>query len=415
MTLVLSEKISKFLQHFEAPKNDVQLGAYNTLQTLNFPTTRDEYWKYTRVGKIANAALKQATPQNGNLALDEYIMSPTYIVVENGNIRTDLSKFDATEFDVSFYSGNEIEHVVANSRINQQDIFNVSNTALTQTAIGIEVADKQTIATPLQLIFVDNGDHTAAFNRLMMKAGKFSKASVVLTYVNSDDETTFTNCVTEIDVAENAHFTVSKIQAGNAKNLAVCTEQVKQADDSTFKINTITLNGLLQRNNINIEVAGQNCETHMNGAVVTSGNQHVDNHTFVDHQVPNCFSNENYKYVLDGRSTGVFNGKVIVQKDAQVINAYQNNGNILLSDEAQINSKPELEIYADDVKCSHGSTTGQLDEDALFYLETRGISKANGRKLLVSAFIGEVIESIEDEAVTDLIYALLKKEHGWDF
>jgi len=153
----------------------------------------------------------------------------------------------------------------------------------------------------------------------------------------------------------------------------------------------------------------------MNGAVVTNDKQHVDNHTFVDHKVPNCYSNENYKYVLDGHSTGVFNGRVIVRQDAQVINAYQNNGNILLSDHATINSKPELEIYADDVKCSHGSTTGQLDENALFYLETRGISKENARKLLVSAFVGEVIEAVEIEAITTLVQNLLHDIHGWKF
>jgi len=184
--------------------------------------------------------------------------------------------------------------------------------------------------------------------------------------------------------------------------------------NSNFKINTITLSGGLVRNNINITVAGENCETHMNGAVITKDNQHIDNHTFVDHQVANCFSNENYKYVLADKSTGVFNGRVIVQKDAQKINAYQNNGNILLSDQATINSKPELEIYADDVKCSHGSTTGQLDENAIFYLESRGISKEKAKKLLVSAFIGEVIEELDNKDFITFIKSQLEEIHNWN-
>jgi Fe-S cluster assembly protein SufD len=153
----------------------------------------------------------------------------------------------------------------------------------------------------------------------------------------------------------------------------------------------------------------------MNGAMIGKGKQHIDNHTFVNHKVPKCYSNEDYKYVMDEQSTGVFNGRVVVQKDAQVINAYQNNGNILLSDDASIYSKPELEIYADDVKCSHGSTTGQLDEDALFYLQARGISKEKARKILVSAFLGGQLSAIDQEEISQLIEGILKKDFGWDF
>ena len=147
--------------------------------------------------------------------------------------------------------------------------------------------------------------------------------------------------------------------------------------------------------------------------VITKDAQLVDNHTYVNHLVSNCMSDENYKYVLDDKSTGVFNGRVIVQQDAHKINDYQHNGNVLLSDFAKINSKPELEIYADDVKCSHGSTTGQLDEDALFYLQTRGISKEKARKVLVSAFVIEVLESIDNKKVLAYVNQVLRKEFGW--
>ena len=193
----------------------------------------------------------------------------------------------------------------------------------------------------------------------------------------------------------------------------ISTEQIDQGKNSTFTINTVTLNGLLVRNNLNIAVNGQNCTSNLNGAYLLKGKQHVDNHTVVDHRVANCNSNELYKGVIDDKATAVFNGKVFVRKDAQKINAFQSNGNVLLTDTATVNSKPELEIYADDVKCSHGSTTGQLDEEAVFYLRARGLSEKSARKLIVSAFIGEVLEKIEDDNVTDFVQKLLKDRFDW--
>jgi Fe-S cluster assembly protein SufD len=219
--------------------------------------------------------------------------------------------------------------------------------------------------------------------------------------------------VTEISIAQNAYLTIDKLQEENDSCFQIATEQVQQAKDSNFTINTITLNGGLVRNNLNIFVNGQNCETHLNGAYILKDNQHVDNHTVVDHKVAHCESNELYKGVIDGKATAVFNGKVYVRKDAQKINAFQSNGNVLLSDDASVNSKPELEIYADDVKCSHGSTTGQLDEDAVFYLRARGIGEKAARQLMVGAFVGEVFEKIGSEAVRRRIDTILTERFGW--
>lgn len=241
------------------------------------------------------------------------------------------------------------------------------------------------------------------------------EAKMVITQIDLGGTGCFTNFQLHAQIGENANFTIHKIQHLGNQNLGITTENIVQEKNSTFKINTFTTSGLLVRNNINIAVEGENCSTYMNGAIIGKGKQHVDNHTFVNHKVPHCYSNEDYKYVMDDQSTGVFNGRVVVQKDAQVINAYQNNGNILLSDDASIYSKPELEIYADDVKCSHGSTTGQLDEDALFYLQARGISKEKARKMLVSAFLGGQLSAIDQEEISQLIEGILKKDFGWDF
>ena len=170
---------------------------------------------------------------------------------------------------------------------------------------------------------------------------------------------------------------------------------------------------MLVRNNLNIEVNGENCTSNLNGAYLLKNRQHVDNHTIVDHKVPNCNSNEMYKGVIDDNSTAVFNGKVFVRKDAQKINAFQSNGNVLLTDDAAINSKPELEIYADDVKCSHGSATGPLDEEAVFYLRARGLSEKSARKLLVSAFVQEVFDRIENETFMAYIERCLDERFRW--
>lgn len=411
MTLVLSKKMDAFLSELDVPSNDIQSNIIERVKEMDFPTTRDEYWKYTRLGKISNSKFTNSSVSSTDIDVQSQLISDNYLIIENGKIRLDISQVN-NDFDVSYANAMEVNHLV---NLNDSDVFTALNSGLFDQAILIKIAANQTIEKPLQLVFIGKGEHIMANNRILIDAGKSSAASIIVSNISQEANGCLNNTITEVNVAENAHLTIHKIQNESASSLSVSTEQIKQGKNSTFKINTFTLTGLLVRNNINIAVAGENCESYMNGAIISAGKQHVDSHTFVDHQVPNCYSNENYKYVMDEYSTGVFNGRVVVQKDAQVINAYQKNGNILLSDHASINSKPELEIYADDVKCSHGSTTGQLDEDALFYLQTRGISRENSKKLLVSAFIGEVIESTENEAVINLVQNLLHAEYGWDF
>ncbi len=411
MTLVLSKKMDAFLSELTVPSNEIQSNIIEQIKGMDFPTSRDEYWKYTRVGKISNAKFSNTATPSNQIDVTAHLVSDNYIVIENGVIRTELSQVNS-DFEIKYKNATEITHLV---NLDNNNVFTALNSGLFKEAISIRISANQVIEKPLQLVFISTGENNIANNRILVEAGKSSSASIIISNISDNANNCFNNTITEASVAENAHLTLHKIQNESSTNLSVSTAQVKQAKNSTFKINTFTLTGLLVRNNINIAVEGENCETYMNGAIVSAGKQHVDNHTFVDHQVPNCYSNENYKYVMDDQSTGVFNGRVIVQKDAQVINAYQNNGNILLSDNASINSKPELEIYADDVKCSHGSTTGQLDEMALFYLQARGISRGNAKKLLVSAFIGEVISATNDESVIELIQQLLNNEYGWEF
>ena len=412
-TVTMSPKVDAFIQNLEVDDERFQQNARERLNRLDFPTTKNEYWKYTRLGKLSNQSFKGFNDPD-RLNLTKHIISNDYLVVVNGYIREDLSQYSKLDFEIDFVNADRMaEQERFDKYMNNNDIFNTLNSAFFNKVVSVKIGDNKVNEGPLQIIYVSRGENVIANNRLFIEAGRLSQSEVILTYVSMDAVNCFTNQVTEAYLGENSRLKINKVQNEAESSFHVSTEQIYQEKDSHFKINTMTLNGMLVRNNINIQVSGENCETHMNGAIVAKNVQHVDNHTFVDHQVSNCFSNENYKYVLDERSTGVFNGRVVVQKDAQVINAYQNNGNVLLSEQASINSKPELEIYADDVKCSHGSTTGQLDENALFYLQTRGISSENAKKMLVSAFITEVLDEIENNHVLKYIEAILRDEHGW--
>jgi len=221
---------------------------------------------------------------------------------------------------------------------------------------------------------------------------------------------TFSNSFTRYHVGSNAELGIDIIQEGNDGSFLHNQTIVNQEKDSRFTQNTFTLSGNWIRNNTIVNVNGQNSEANLNGVYIPSGKEHVDNHTLIDHKVAHCESNELYRGVMMDKSTGVFNGKVFVRQDAQKTNAFQSNGNVLLSDFATINSKPELEIYADDVKCSHGSTTGQMDDEALFYLMSRGISERNARILLVNAFAEDVLVEIVNDNLREYIQKAIKEK-----
>ena len=388
--------------------------AQAVLETTPFPTTRTEAWKYTRVAKIKNGSFA-IRPAAATISF-RLVKDSLCLVFVNGHFSPELS-------DSNFPEGikilpvskmDEVErHVLGNNLPLDGEIFNAFNTAYATDGAYVHVSAKMVIEPTIELIHITTGDNVLSNTRNVIVAEAFSKAHIVQQFVSENAQQCFTNSITEIQVAANAVLTLDKLQLEDASCFQVATEQVNQEKDATFTINTITLNGGLIRNNLNIAVNGQNATTNLNGAYILNENQHVDNHTTVDHKVANCVSNELYKGVIDGKATAVFNGKVFVRKDAQKINAFQSNGNVLLSQDASVNSKPELEIYADDVKCSHGSTTGQLDEDAVFYLRARGIGEQAARQLMIGAFVGEVLEKIENEAVAEKINTVLAQRFKW--
>ncbi|MGB0914951.1 MAG: Fe-S cluster assembly protein SufD [Crocinitomicaceae bacterium] len=394
--------------------NDKQL-ALDVLNSTPLPTTRVEAWKYTRVAKLGKIDFT-----NNKAALSDvskYLIDDTKctFVFVNGHFSQELSSQEIPA-GVSMQVLSVNDSVLNDSTINLKgEVFNAMNAAYLHDGVQIEIAANAIVETPIQVIHVLEGDNIISNFKMTVKAGKSSQASIVQGFFSESGENNFCNTTSEIDVAENAVLRIDKIQYESEKSYHINTEQVQQDKNSNFGINTFTLNGGFVRNNLHIDVNGQNCETHLNGAYLLKNKQHVDNHSIVDHKVPNCESHELYKGVIDDNSTAVFNGKVYVRPDAQKINAFQSNGNVLLSDSATINSKPELEIYADDVKCSHGSTTGQLDEEAVFYLRARGLSEKSARHLMVSAFIGDVLDKISNENVRTFTHKILKERFGWDF
>lgn len=376
----------------------VRNAALQVLENMDFPTTKTEYWKYTRVAPLVKKNYRVASSAV-KVDITNHRYADHLLVFVNGFYRTDLSSASAlTGLHVCSLSEAkerfpaELSNYFGELTAHSDDIFTQLNSAYHNDGVFIKVDKGVQIEEPIQLLHYTDGNEIVAMPRNLVVAEEGSKVQLVESYEELNGEAAFVNSVSEFFVERHAQIEYNKVQNGGQTNNYIAKEEVHQQEGSHFKINTYTLSGKLVRNNLNIAVTEQHCQTELNGIYLTKGKQHVDNHTIVDHQQPHCESRELYKGVLNERSTAVFNGRVLVRRAAQKTNAFQSNANLLLTDDATINSKPELEIYADDVKCSHGSTTGQLDDDALFYLKARGIDEEKARNMLLYAFAAEVLE-----------------------
>ncbi|MDC0313771.1 Fe-S cluster assembly protein SufD [Flavobacteriales bacterium] len=380
--------------------------AFELLKGLEFPTRKTEDWRYTSVNKILKKQYVQFNEAEQLDLSNEIVPSldAFNIVLVNGVYSKELSDVNfPDEIVVDTFPKALEEHVsLIHSTFNgiaknNEEVFTALNTSYFHEGVFIHIPKKVKLEKLIHVIHVNTKSNVVSNVRLLIVADEFSEVGVVQSFASVNAMECLTNSVTEVFVKENAKVVIDKVQSEEPKNNLICTVQVNQKANSTFKINTATVSGDFVRNGVNIDVDGENCTSEMNGLHMQKGIQHVDNHTKISHLKPNCTSFELYKGVLSDKSTGVFNGKVIVAVDAQKIEAYQQNKNILLSREATMNAKPELEIFADDVKCSHGTTTGQFDEEAIFYLQTRGISKESAKKLLIEAFADEVIDKVDSE------------------
>ena len=432
--------IDPFLQSFEnfsanggasAPEavRSLRLSAITRFETLGFPTTRNEDWHFTSVSPITEGRFASLTKPSGTVTAAQlapfgFAQSDWHtLVFVNGRFDEALSRghalprgvrvlplaqaFDEVPVLVEQYLGQIVSF--------DAHTFTALNTAFINDGAVVHVAHDVEVTRPIHLLFVSGGGAAqgAAHPRNLIVLDAHAKATVIESYVGLSDGAYFTNAVTEASIADGATLTHLKLQRESAQAFHVGTLDVRQARDSHFFSFSFATGAALSRTNIYTELRGSGCGATLNGLYLGDREQHIDHQTRIEHVEPNCYSRELYKGILDGASHGVFNGKVYVHPEAQKTDGKQTNNTLLLSEKAQIDTKPQLEIFADDVKCTHGATVGRLDETSLFYMKSRGINARTARELLTYAFAADVLETIElDEVREGLESATLQRYTG---
>ncbi|MBS1730658.1 MAG: Fe-S cluster assembly protein SufD [Bacteroidetes bacterium] len=383
--------------------------AFSEFRKNGVPTTRHEEWKYTRLGGIMN--------KDYNFSLDRHSISkedfdayrlPGYeeaneLVFINGFYSGEMSKIISEELVVmplERAAAGEYENIITtylgHSRNYLVDGINAMNTALMHDGVFVFCKKNADTKHPVYIYNIQDARSSNVFSqpRSLIYVSQNAKMQIVETYITIGQSESFTNQVMEVVTMQDARIEYYKIQKDHVQTNAVSTTHIIQQERGFAHAVTISMDGGIVRNNLNFIMCADHGESHMYGLYFLQCNTHADNHTIVDNIRPNCLSNQLYKGILSGHSTGVFNGKIFVRQAAQKTNAYQSNKNILMSDTATVNAKPQLEIFADDVKCSHGCTVGHLDDEGLFYLQSRGIPETKARALLIHAFAMDILEQI---------------------
>jgi len=407
----------------KTPLHALRRSAMESFRKHGFPTTADEEWRFTSVAPIASTRFQPVlAPTAGGknpLPLSPVLEGGGIVLVfVNGQYAESMSVLAGLPPGVaagSLAAAIETDPGLA-LRLRPmdgggaRDAFGTLNTAFLTDGAYIRVNDGVEIAGPVHILsfaVTDKAEQLLIQPRHVIVAGKNSRLSVVETYAGSGSGVYLTNAVTEIAVGEGGTVEHDTLQTEASESYHVGTTLIALGAGASFTSNAITLGGAIVRNNVLARFEGERAECTLNGLSVATGTQLVDNHTVIDHAVPRCESHELYKSVLDGSARGVFNGKIFVRPDAQKTDAKQTNKTLLLSDEATIDTKPQLEIFADDVKCTHGATVGQLDEEQVFYLRARGIGEAEARDLLTFAFATDVINRVHVGALRERLDTLL--------
>ena len=380
----------------------LRANAIAQFEQLGFPTTRNEEWKYTNVAPL----LKQdfsipQTSANVDVEAFTYPESQTsQLVFVNGIYAPKLSNVSAIPAGVTIANLREANQKLASDYFATQAsyetaAFTALNTAFANDGAFILIPRGTIIETPIHLLFVST-TQTISHPRTLIVAEEGAIATIIESYVApSDDEIYFTNAVTEVITKADANLTHYRLQAESTKAFHIATTAVQQESKSTYASYAILIGGEIARHDLNVKLDGEHIESTIDGLYVGTGKQHIDNHTTMDHAHPHCNSFQLYKGILDEKARAVFNGKVFVREGAMLTDAKQLNKNLLLSKDAHVDTKPQLEIFADDVKCSHGATVGQLEEDELFYLRSRGLKTETARALLTFGFAEDVISKIK--------------------
>ena len=389
----------------------IRRAAIERFSALGFPTPRDEDWHFTNVREIADTRWTPVAA--GHIQADDLLPFTfgsdwTLMVFVNGRFAPALSSLSGLPARV------RVTQLVDNERLTTLapiDVaFTALNTAFMTDGALIQIPADVVLEHPIHLLYVTDSEtaaHGVTYPRTLILAGRHSHATIVESYVAVGDAVYFTNAVTEVDVAEGAHIAHYRVQRESDRAYHVGTTEVRQARDSRYHSFSFATGATLARVNVYDVLGGQGGEATLDGLYLADGTQHIDHQTRIEHVAPNCASREVYKGVMDGAAHGVFNGKVYVHPEAQKTDGKQTNNNLLLSDRAHADTKPQLEIFADDVKCTHGATVGRLDEVALFYLKSRGISADAARTLLTYAFAADVLQRIDDTTVRTALEALL--------
>ena len=403
--------------------NDLRRSGIRRFDQIGFPSNRQEDFRHTNFQPIARTtfglaeAVETDEPREFSFGKD----AACELVFVNGHFSPQLSKLDRLPRGLTVRSlaealetsAAQVKPVLAHHANYEANPFVALNTGFIHDGAFVHIAKNTTIDGPIHLLFFStaSGQPTVSHPRVLVIAEDNAEAQIVESYVGTSG-TYFTNAVTEILLGNDCRIDHCKLQQESRAAFHVATMEVALGRATTFVSQAASIGAKLSRNDLNCHMFGEGAYATLNGVVLIKDDQHCDNHTLLDHAAPNCPSHELYKHVLDGRASGVFRGKILVRQPAQKTDSKQNSKSLLLSDDAYMNSQPALEIYADDVKCTHGSTTGPVDEDMVFYLRTRGVSLEAARHLLTYAFAADVTRRMRVQPVRQRIENFMAAQHG---
>jgi Fe-S cluster assembly protein SufD len=395
-------------------ESSVREESIKQLGEMGIPSMKMEEWKYTNLKSILETPFTtNTTSEISKDAIHYYNIDAYRLVFVNGILNTNLSDTKGLEDFATLTSIADADAAVVKKYINTFNPFHdgllASNLAFATNGVFLNVKKGKTVPKPIVAYFISDTTKGPVLvqPRNLIVLEQASSVKWIESFQSIGNDISFTNICSEFFLHLDANLEQYKFQQENDKAYHVGNSQVVHLEKSTSFAGTYTWSGALVRNNLNIHLGAEYCEAHLYGLYLGNGSQHIDNHSLVDHAKANCYSNELYKGILNGESKGVFNGKIWVQKDAQKTNAFQSNKTVLLSQKATMNTKPQLEIFADDVKCSHGATVGQMDESALFFLRARGIPEAQAKVLLMQAFSDDVLNKISIPALQEEISAII--------
>ncbi|MCH7963491.1 MAG: Fe-S cluster assembly protein SufD [Bacteroidetes bacterium] len=402
----------------------VRKEAFKNFNELSFPTVKDEEWRFTNISPLLkyNFTLPSEDFKISDELVNKFLLNEiesNILIFVNGKFSEKNSKLlnlpegtiVGSISDAMKNNPEIIDKYFGKYASYSNQIFTALSTAFTKDGAFVYVPDSKIVEDPIHIIFITTASEKKIIiqPRNLFIASKNSQVTIIEHFVSENDNIYFTNAVTEIVAEENAIIDHYKLQEESKNAFHIARVEIDQKRSSNFTSHSISTGGVITRNDINAHFNGEGGECTLNGLFLLEDKQLFDAHTLIDHATPLCNSHEHYKGILDDSSRGVFNGKVLVRQDAQKTNAFQKNNNILLSNNALVNTKPQLEIFADDVKCSHGATIGQIDEEAKFYLKSRGIGEKAANAILIHAFASDVIKSMKIDSVRNYLEDILSK------